>query len=53
MVGDRQRLALVMRDHDGADPQFEDQLADPEARLLTQLGIEIRQRLVQQQHLGS
>ena len=41
---------LVVRDEDGADLKVENELADPVARLLAQLGVEVRQRLVEQQH---
>jgi hypothetical protein len=51
VVGHRQRLALIVRHHDGARAQLDDQPADPEARFFSQLGVEVRQGLVQQQHL--
>ena len=47
-----QRLLLVVRDHDGGEPELALQLADLDAHLLAQLGVEIGQRLVEQQHVG-
>ena len=48
LVGDGQSLALVVRDQDGAELEIQDQLADPEPGLLAQLGVEVRQRLIEQ-----
>ena len=51
-VGDGQRLLLVVRHHDGGQAELALQLADLHPHLLPQLGVEVRQRLVQQQHVG-
>ena len=51
-VGHGQRLLLVVRDHDGREPELPLQLADLDANLLAQLGIEVGERLVEQQHVG-
>ena len=50
-VGDGQRLFLVMRHHDGGQPELALQLADLDAHLFAQLGVEVGQRLVEQQHV--
>ena len=50
-VGHRQGLLLVVGDHDGREPELLLQLADLDAHLLAQLGIEIGERLVEQQHV--
>ena len=50
-VGDRQRLLLVVRDVDRGERQALLQLADLLAHVAAQLGVEIGQRLVEQQHL--
>jgi hypothetical protein len=52
-VGDRQRLLLVVRHVDGGDAELLLQLADLAAHLDAQLGVEVGERLVEQQHLGS
>jgi hypothetical protein len=49
-VGRDHRLALVVRDVDGGEAELVVQAADFEAHFLAQAGIEVRQRLVQQQH---
>ena len=41
-----------MGDVDRGDPELVVQAADLEAHLLAQVGVEVRQRLVEQQHLG-
>ena len=51
-VGHRQGLLLVVRDHDGGEAELLLQLADLDAHLLPQLGVEVGQRLVEQQHVG-
>ena len=51
-VGHRQRLLLVVRDHHRGQPQLLLQLADLDAHFLPQLGVEIGQRLVEQQDVG-
>ena len=50
-VGDRQRLLLVVRHVHRGERQALLQLADLLAHMAAQLGIEIGQRLVEQQHL--
>ena len=47
-VGDRHRLGLVVRDVQRGQSERDDQLAQPGARFLAQLGVEVRQRLVEQ-----
>ena len=49
-VGHGQRFFLIVRDHDAGDAQLALQRADLAAQLGAHLGIEGRQRLVQQQH---
>ena len=49
-VGDGQRLLLVVRDVDGGDLQALLQVADLAAHVDPQPGIEVGQRLVEQQH---
>ena len=49
-VGDRHRLLLVVRDIDGGDPESFLKLSDFVAHLHAQSGIEVRQRLVEQQY---
>ena len=51
-VGHGQRLLLVVRDHHGGEAELALQLADLDPHLLPQLGVEVRQRLVEQQHVG-
>ena len=51
-VRDGQRLLLVVRHHHGGEAELALQLADLDAHFLLQLGIEVRQRLVEQQHIG-
>ena len=51
-VRDGQRLLLVVRHHDGGEAELALQLADLDAHLLAQLGVEIGERLVEQQHVG-
>ena len=50
-VGDRQRLLLVVRDVNRGERQVLLQLADLLAHMAAQLGVQIGQRLVEQQHL--
>ena len=42
-----------MRDINGGDPQALLHVADLQAHLDPQLGVEIRQRLIEEQHLGA
>ena len=51
-IGHRERFELIVGHVDGGDPQAFDQIADLGAGLLAQLGVEVRQGLVQQQDLG-
>ena len=51
-VRDRQRLLLVVRHVDRGDAERLLQLADLAAHLDPELGVEIRERFVEQQHLG-
>ena len=48
-----QRLVLVMRHHHRGEAELLLQLADLDAHLLAQLGVEIRQGLVEQEHVGA
>ena len=48
-VGHAQRLRLVVRDVDGGDADAPLDVADEDAHLLAQLGVEIGERLVEQQ----
>ena len=50
-VGHRQRLGLVVGDEDGGDAELELDPADLLAQLHPHLGVQRRQRLVEQQHL--
>ena len=50
-VGERHRLALVVRDQDGRRADGALDLAQLDLHLLAQLGVEVRQRLVEQQDL--
>ena len=49
-VGDRHRFGLVVRHMDRREPERGDQQAQPAARVLAQSGVEIGQRLVEQDH---
>ena len=49
-VADRHRLALVVRDHHRGGTDLALDLAQLELHLLAQLGVEVRQRLVEQEH---
>ena len=51
-VGDGVRLFLVVGDEDRGDTELALQLRAAPAHLDAQLGVEIRQRLVEQQHFG-
>ena len=51
-IGHRQRLFLVVRDHDRRDPDALVQAADLGAQIRAHAGIERGQRLVQQQQAG-
>ncbi len=51
-VGHGQRLLLVVRDHDGGEAELALQLADLDADVLPQLGVEVGERLVEQQDVG-
>jgi len=53
LVGDRERLLLVVRDIDRGDAEFLLQPPDVAPQVHPQLGIEVGQRLVHQQHLGA
>ena len=50
-VGDRQRLGLVVGDEHGGDAELELDPADLLAQLHPHLGVQRRERLVEQQHL--
>ncbi len=52
MVGERQRLGLVVGDIDEGDAGAALQALELDAHLLAQLGVEIGERLVEQQDLG-
>ena len=52
LVGQRQRLGLVVRDIDEGDAGAALQLLQLRAHALAQLGVEIGQRLVEQQDVG-
>lgn len=49
-VGHRHRFGLVVRDAQGRQPERHDQFAQPGARFLAQLRVEVRQRFVEQDH---
>ncbi len=49
-VGNRHRLVLVVGHHQRRQAQLDDQLTQENARLFPQLGVEVRQRLIQQDH---
>jgi len=51
LVRHRQRLDLVVGDVDGGDAERGGEVADLHPHLLAQLGVEVRQRLVEQQEL--
>ena len=51
-VGQLERLFLIVSDEDAGDVQFVVQPPQPSPQLLTDLGIERAERLVEQQHLG-
>ena len=51
-VGHGQGLLLVVGHHHGGQSELALQFADLDAHLLAQLGVEIGQRLVEQQHVG-
>ena len=48
LVGDRHRLDLVVGHEHGGQPQPLDEPAHPDARFLPKLGVEVRQRLVEE-----
>ena len=50
--GNRQRLVLVVGHHDEGDADLLLELGQLEAHGLAQFGVERRERLVEQQHLG-
>jgi hypothetical protein len=50
LVGDLERLLLVVRDEDGGDVHLVVQPAQPVAQLLAHLGVERAERLVEEQH---
>jgi hypothetical protein len=50
-IGQRHGLELVVRDIDRGNPQRSLQLLDLDAHLPAQLGVEVGQRLVEQEHL--
>ena len=52
-VAQRQRLRLVVRHVHGGEAHLPRDLGEPDARALAQPGIQVRQRLVQQQHLAA
>ena len=49
-VRDRHRFGLVVRDHQRRQAQAHDQFAQEGARFFAQLGVEVGQRLVEQDH---
>jgi len=49
-VRNRHRLVLVVRHHQRRQAQLDDQLTQKDARLFAQFGVEVRQRLIQQDH---
>ena len=51
-VGHGQRLLLVVRDHDRGQAELSLQVADLDADLLAQFGVEIGERFVEQKHVG-
>jgi hypothetical protein len=50
-VGDRHRLGLVVGDVHGRDAHLALQVLEEGARLEAQLGVEVAERLVEQEHL--
>ncbi len=50
LVGDGQCLALVVRDEHRRDAEALDERADPDPGLLAQLGVEVGERLVEEDH---
>ena len=52
LVGDLERLLLVVRDEQGGHVHLVVQAAQPVAQLLADLRVERAERLVEQQHLG-
>ena len=50
-LAERHRLDLVVRDEQRRDAELAVQLLDLQPRLRAQLGVEVRQRLVEQEHL--
>jgi hypothetical protein len=52
LVGDLERLLLVVGDEHGGDVHLVVQAAQPVAQLLAHLGVERAERLVEQQHRG-
>ena len=52
-VGQRHRLLLVVRDDNESNPKLVLNVHEFELRLLTQFLVQGRERLIQQQHLGS
>jgi len=51
-VGHGQGLILVVSDHHGGDAESTLELTDLDADFLPELAVEVRQGLVQEQHLG-
>src|ERR1700687_5993019 len=49
-MGEEQRLALIVRDIDRRDRETPLQLPQLDAHALAQLGVEVRERLVEQEH---
>ena len=52
-VGGDHRLGLVVGDVDRGDAELVVQAPDLEAHLLAQIGVEVGERLVEQQHLAA
>ena len=52
-VGDHHRLRLIVGDIDRGDPDLLLQRAHIEAHLFPELGVQVGERLVEQQHVGS
>ena len=50
-VGHRQRFLLIVGDHQGREPQGALELADLDPHLLAELGVEVRERLVEEEQL--
>ncbi len=51
-VGDHHRLRLIVGDIDRGDPDLLLQRAHIEAHLFPELGVQVGERLVEQQHVG-